>query len=394
MANENLLDKLYRKVTAEYVKFISDLHQADTETAIESAFEIVWKGNISTYLEREEIDLTDEQCEALLSSKNTLDEIYYQFLNEDGMNSYKDLGYTLKDTADRIQISLDRSAHLTAPLILHDFQTARFWGEDGINDFRTSRKENKACAEALIAAAKENRTYGDMPGTTYFNAAKTVEDVLKKGFSLKRLGYVIASQVVRNQDCLDNPLIIDGRFSRNVKEWAINIFSQQENFPFKNFENCDITSAIHHTLVDSLAKAFIDKQLELSNRQVLYVIEQGDSVFHYKASSEFTLDDILKIANAEEPFFNLMKIGEHIPAGEYAEIQQSESFSASAEFNFDTGKAEIYEVNGGKGGIAEENRTDDNVSFSRIKISSYVPSLDQSGSEQGSDDNEDEDFEM
>lgn len=278
MTNEKILDDLYKKITTELVEFIADMESQDTATAIESAYEIVWKRNIAQFIEDEDPDLTEEEGNALLSSKNALDEIYEEFLHEDNIE-YRDLGFTFKETADRIQIALDRETHTNIPLILHDSQTARDLGETGINDFRNSRKENIACAEALITAAKENQTYGDMPGTTYFNAVKTIDDVLNQGFSIERLGYVIASQVVRDQDYLNNPRIIDGRYSRGVKDWAINIFSQQENFPFDNFEYCDITGSIHQTLVDSLAQKFIDKQAELNylKEQAAQVCFNGES---------------------------------------------------------------------------------------------------------------------
>ena len=264
-----LLDSLYEKVNGEYKAFITDMQKQDTATAIESAYEIVWKDNITQFLENENPDLTEAQCNALLSSQNTLDEIYERFLKMDGITSYEDINFVLKDTADRIisAAEREREAHINAPLILHDAQTARSLGENGLNDFRSSLRENRACAKAIIAAKNENTTYGDMAGVTYFDAAKTVDDVLAKGFPPERLGYVIASQVVRDQRDLDNPRFIDGRFSRAVKEWAISTFSQQENFPFRNFENCDVTSAMHHTLVNSLAEKFIGKQAELSKAE-------------------------------------------------------------------------------------------------------------------------------
>ncbi len=261
------LDALCEKVGGEYTDFISGIKkQNDVEAAIESAYEIVWKDNINQYIENEDIDLSEKQCDALLSSKNTLDEIYEHFEKWDGINSYSDLGIVIKDTADRIieAETREREAHMKAPVILHDLKTARSMGESGLEDFRTSRNENIACARALIAAVKENSTYGDTPGVTYFEAKKAIEDVLSKGYPAERVGYVIASQAVRNQNYLDRPQIIDGRFSRSVKDWAVKMFSRQNNFPFKNFEECDITSKVHHTLVNSLAEKFIDKQLELS----------------------------------------------------------------------------------------------------------------------------------
>lgn len=71
-----LSEVLYDKVKAEYDKFISDMQKGTTAAAIESAYEIVWKDNITQYLENENPDISQKQYAALMTSKNTLDEIY------------------------------------------------------------------------------------------------------------------------------------------------------------------------------------------------------------------------------------------------------------------------------------------------------------------------------
>ncbi|MCM1059766.1 MAG: DUF3848 domain-containing protein [Eubacterium sp.] len=281
---------LYEKVSAEYKDFIADIKkQNSVDIAIESAYEIVWKDNISQYLENENPDLSDEQYNALLSSKNTLDELYTRFLKEDGIDSYSDLGFTFEDTANRLieitetERQAQMTAHMTAPLILHDYQTALSFCNSELNDYsalddyRISGQENIACAKAIIAAKEQNTTCGDMAGVTHFNAEKTLDDVLNKGFSAERLGYVIANQVVRDQNYLENPRIIDGRFSGKVKDWAIKTFSQQENLSFENFRGCDLTYSIHHVLVNDLAEKFIEKQLELSAEAEKNTSELGET---------------------------------------------------------------------------------------------------------------------
>lgn len=105
------------------------------------------------------------------------------------------------------------------------------------------------------------------------------------------------------------------------------------------------------------------------NKQALYSMEQGDDMRYYKAAKEYSIDDILKAANNRIPYLKLMDMGEQISIGEYAEIQQSDRFTFSVEMNFDTLSATIYEVNNGKGGIAEEDRTDDNIRFTSGKLS-------------------------
>ena len=113
-----------------------------------------------------------------------------------------------------------------------------------------------------------------------------------------------------------------------------------------------------------------DMELDNSEKQALFSIEHFGEIRFFKAD-ESTIDDILKAANGEKPFMKLMGMGELISEAEYAEIQQSDKFTHSVELNFDEDTAHIYEVNGGKGGIEESDRTDGNVHFSEVKISGY-----------------------
>lgn len=105
-------------------------------------------------------------------------------------------------------------------------------------------------------------------------------------------------------------------------------------------------------------------------KQALFSIEHYGDIRYFKAN-EYTVDDIMKSAIGENPFMKLMGMGELISVEEYTEIQQSDSFTYSVEIDFDNDSASIYEVNGGKGGIAEGDRTDENTSIATIKVSDY-----------------------
>lgn len=125
--------------------------------------------------------------------------------------------------------------------------------------------------------------------------------------------------------------------------------------------------------LDHYAVTYFKGQEYKENKQALYSIEQGDDIRFFKAPEGYTAEDILKIAQEDKPYAKLMELGERIyDEGNYAAIQQSDEFTFSVEMNFDTDTAQLYEVNGGKGGIAESDRTDDNVRLSKIKISEYM----------------------
>lgn len=105
---ENLCNELYSKVRAEYDTFITAMQKETTAVAIESAYEIVWKDNIVQYLENKTPDLSVNQYSALISSKNTLDEIYGEWCSNGELHSYDDVGIAIEDTAKNIEFSLER----------------------------------------------------------------------------------------------------------------------------------------------------------------------------------------------------------------------------------------------------------------------------------------------
>ena len=105
---ENLCNELYSKVRAEYDTFITAMQKETTAVAIESAYEIVWKDNIVQYLENKTPDLSANQYSALMTSKNTLDEIYGEWCSNGELHSYDDVGIAIEDTAKNIEFSLER----------------------------------------------------------------------------------------------------------------------------------------------------------------------------------------------------------------------------------------------------------------------------------------------
>lgn len=105
---EKLCNELYTKVRAEYDTFITAMQKETTAVAIESAYEIVWKDNIVQYLENKTPDLSANQYSALMTSKNTLDEIYEEWCSNGELHSYDDVGIAIEDTAKNIEFSLER----------------------------------------------------------------------------------------------------------------------------------------------------------------------------------------------------------------------------------------------------------------------------------------------
>ena len=67
---------------------------------------------------------------------------------------------------------------------------------------------------------------------------------------------------------------------------------------------------------------------------------------------------------------------------QFADIQQSDKFNYSVEINLNEESANFYVVNGGKGGISENDRTEKNTNFFSVKTSDYKDKAQQKGTQQ------------
>lgn len=104
------IDDLKDKVNAEYTAFISDMKTQPPDKIIEAAYEITWKDSINEFVQNEDVLLSHKQLSALLSSKNTLDEIYEEWCQNGDLKSYSDIQISLDDTANHILLALDNAA--------------------------------------------------------------------------------------------------------------------------------------------------------------------------------------------------------------------------------------------------------------------------------------------
>ena len=103
---DRLSQELRNKIKAEYAEFMQDLKAKSREEIIEMSYETDWKESISIYIERERLGLTEDQYNALLNSKNALAEIYADWISNGFLETYQDLGQSIRDTADAILVSM------------------------------------------------------------------------------------------------------------------------------------------------------------------------------------------------------------------------------------------------------------------------------------------------
>lgn len=225
ISNEPLNVQLSERLSAEYNFFISQMKNENPEVIISSAYEINTKDNIRTYAENEELDLTDEQIKALLSSENVLNEAYQEWNKNESANSYDDVLTVLQDRADRIVLSQERSekehtqkenvpvehreekqeetAFSNVPVYAKSLPEARELDE--LDIYRASRKENSDCANMIDAFIGKH--YND----NSLDSESALNDLLER-YPIERIALVSAVNIADKN--------WDRRISNENRAWA------------------------------------------------------------------------------------------------------------------------------------------------------------------------------
>ena len=180
-------EKLANKVEAEWKAFLDDMKKKTPAVLIESAYEISTKDNIQTYITEENLELTEKQINALLSSPNTLNDLYDDWSSDEYLNSYSDVAELLKLTADKINEAIDR---------------------ENIGLFR---KENLACAHDIDAFLSKHYNNNTLDS----NGALT--ELLER-YSLERIQVVVAANLYKKD--------FDGRISKENYNWGNEIIGK------------------------------------------------------------------------------------------------------------------------------------------------------------------------
>ena len=187
---------------------------------IESAYEISTKDNIQTYITEENLDLSEKQINALLSSPNTLNDMYNDWSSDEYLNSYSDVAELLKITADKLSEAIDRE------------------------NLMIFRKENRECANMIdVLAAKhyENNS---------FNTEAALDELLEK-YSFERIQTIAAANVVELYGRLQ-----DRRISEKNYNWGKSVLNAlPDNYRAEMQPVGSNRLTMHTGLIDLLAKS-------------------------------------------------------------------------------------------------------------------------------------------
>ena len=180
-------ERLANKVGDEWKAFLDNMKKESPAVLIEAAYEISTKDNIQTYITEENLELTEKQINALLSSPNTLNDLYDDWSSNEYLNSYSDVAELLKLTADKINEAIDRE------------------------NIALFRKENLACAhdiDAFLSKHYNNNT---------LDSSGALTELLER-YSLERIQVVVAANLYKKD--------FDGRISKENYNWGNEIIGK------------------------------------------------------------------------------------------------------------------------------------------------------------------------
>lgn len=265
--------QLSERLSAEYNFFISNLMNQKPEVIISSAYEINTKDNIRTYAENEELDLTDEQIKALLSSGNVLNEVYQEWNKNESANSYDDVLTVVRDRADRILLSQERSEkehtqkenvpveHLEekqeetvlSNVLVYAKSLSEARELDELDIYRASRNENHACANMIDAFISKH--YND----NSLDSEGALNDLLEM-YPIERIALVSAVNIADKS--------WDGRISNENKAWANAFLEDYPDDVMRQKGEYYLTA--HPGLVNLFAdtvRSYIEKHREIEPEQ-------------------------------------------------------------------------------------------------------------------------------
>ncbi len=121
----------------------------------------------------------------------------------------------------------------------------------------------------------------------------------------------------------------------------------------------------------------MEKEKSAMTTNSLYTIEQNGERREF-ISNNTSLFELLKMMLSEKPYAALMQYGKQISSDNFAEIEQSDKFSFSADINFDEKQVRIYKVDGN---VSELDRTYENSSIETYNFDSIKYLVDNIGNE-------------
>ncbi len=112
---ERYAKKLVSKVANEYNAFIEEVKRRKPEDIIKAAYELVIKEQIKVFMAEVPQLIPEDKTDALMSSGNTLNDIYEQWLKDDDFFD-TDIEVIIENTADKIIADRVREQKLAAEL--------------------------------------------------------------------------------------------------------------------------------------------------------------------------------------------------------------------------------------------------------------------------------------
>lgn len=116
----------------------------------------------------------------------------------------------------------------------------------------------------------------------------------------------------------------------------------------------------------------IDERAAQSTKSLISITECGIQKY-YISNGYSPLDLMIRCSMSERPYAALARCGKETTEAKYAEIQQSDSFSFSADINFDNHTVQIYQSHN----AAEPERTHENSSIGTYSLNDVLSIVDE-----------------
>lgn len=144
------INDLIKKISNEHEELIDGFLKKAPQEIIDSAYEIHIKNEITTFVENFNLGLSQKQINALMSSKNTLDEIYDNWISSDTYNAFEDIEFCIKDTSEPIISYQERSSKKSISSESKETSIDKK-GTEKINpDFYTNNKKNLYVTDPML----------------------------------------------------------------------------------------------------------------------------------------------------------------------------------------------------------------------------------------------------
>ncbi|MCR4646400.1 MAG: hypothetical protein K5695_13505 [Oscillospiraceae bacterium] len=121
------------------------------------------------------------------------------------------------------------------------------------------------------------------------------------------------------------------------------------------------------------ADAEVQSVSESTVTETVFAVTRSGDTTYWKANTAVSPEEILRAAANTDHNPQFDELGVALSEAAFAEIEQSVTLGISVDIDLDHQTADIFEVNGGRGGVADPDRTSENFTAYHVSLDQYKP---------------------